>query len=172
MARSSPCPGAIFLCKRGTKAACRSSISPTPRNPIEIAYFDRGPIDAEDLVTGGYWSTYWYNGHIYGTEIIRGIDVFALTPSDFLTANEIAAATLADQGGQFNPQQQLPNTWPAAPIVGMAYLDQWLRAHPDKAAEMDPLYDLLREADIRLHSDEKAILHSRPNCNSGHNRQQ
>jgi hypothetical protein len=120
------------------------------RNPIEIAYFDRGPIDAEDLVTGGYWSTYWYNGHIYGTEIIRGIDVFALTPSDFLTANEIAAATLADQGGQFNPQQQLPNTWPAAPIVGMAYLDQWLRAHPDKAAEMDPLYDLLREADIRL----------------------
>jgi len=120
------------------------------RNPIEIAYFDRGPIDAEDLVTGGYWSTYWYNGHIYGTEIIRGIDVFALTPSDFLTANEIAAATLADQGGQFNPQQQLPNTWPAAPIVGMAYLDQWLRAHPDKAVEMDPLYDLLREADIRL----------------------
>jgi hypothetical protein len=120
------------------------------KNPMEIAYFDRGPVDAEDLVTGGYWSTYWYNGHIYGTEIIRGIDVFALTPSDYLTANEIAAATLADQGGQFNPQQQLSNTWPAAPVVGMAYLDQWLRAHPDKAAEMDPLYDLLREADIRL----------------------
>jgi hypothetical protein len=119
-------------------------------NPIEIAYFDRGPVDAEDLVTGGYWSTYWYNGHIYGTEIIRGIDVFALTPSDYLTANEIAAASLADQGGQFNPQQQLPNTWPAAPIVGMAYLDQWVRAHPDKRAEMDPLYDLLREADLRL----------------------
>jgi|SaaInlV_100m_DNA_5_1039725.scaffolds.fasta_scaffold01660_5 uncharacterized protein (DUF305 family) len=123
-------------------------------NPIEIAYFDRGPIDAEDLVTGGYWSTYWYNGHIYGTEIIRGIDVFALKPSDYLTANEIAAATLADQGGQFNPQQQLPNTWPATPIVGMAYLDQWVRAHPNETAKMDPLYDLLREADVRLTAQE------------------
>jgi hypothetical protein len=124
------------------------------KNPIEIAYFDRGPIDAEDLVTGGYWSAYWYNGHIYGTEIIRGIDVFALKPSDYLTANEIAAATLADQGGQFNPQQQLPNTWPAAPIVGMAYLDQWVRAHPNETAKMDPLYDLLREADVRLTAQE------------------
>ena len=124
------------------------------KNPIEIAYFDRGPIDAEDLVTGGYWSTYWYNGHIYGTEIIRGIDVFALKPNDYLTANEIAAATLADQGGQFNPQQQLPNTWPAAPIVGMAYLDQWVRAHPNEAAKMDPLYDLLLEADVRLTAQE------------------
>ena len=123
-------------------------------NPIEIAYFDRGPVDAEDLVTGGYWSTYWYNGHIYGTEIIRGIDVFALKPSDYLTANEIAAATLADQGGQFNPQQQLPNTWPATPIVGMAYLDQWVRAHPNETAKMDPLYDLLREADVRLTAQE------------------
>ena len=125
-------------------------------NPIEIAYFDRGPVDADDLVTGGYWSTYWYNGHIYGTEIIRGIDVFALQPSVYLTANEIAAATLADQGGQFNPQQQLPNTWPAAPIVGMAYLDQWLRAHPNETAKMDPLYDLLREADVRLTAQESA----------------
>jgi uncharacterized protein (DUF305 family) len=124
------------------------------KNPIEIAYFDRGPVDAEDLVTGGYWSTYWYNGHIYGTEIIRGIDVFALRPSEYLTANEIAAATLADQGGQFNPQQQLPNTWPAAPIVGMAYLDQWVRAHPNEIAEVDPLYDLLREADGRLTAQE------------------
>jgi uncharacterized protein (DUF305 family) len=124
------------------------------KNPIEIAYFDRGPVDAEDLVTGGYWSTYWYNGHIYGTEIIRGIDVFALRPSEYLTANEIAAAALADQGGQFNPQQQLPNTWPAAPIVGMAYLDQWVRAHPNEIAEVDPLYDLLREADGRLTAQE------------------
>ena len=125
-------------------------------NPIEIAYFDRGPVDADDLVTGGYWSTYWYNGHIYGTEIIRGIDVFALQPSVYLSANEIAAATLADQGGQFNPQQQLPNTWPAAPIVGMAYLDQWVRAHPNETANMDPLYDLLREADVRLTAQESA----------------
>ena len=55
-------------------------------NPVEIAFFDRGPIDAKNLITGGYWSAYWYNGHIYGAEIARGIDVFRLTPSEYLIA--------------------------------------------------------------------------------------
>ena len=62
--------------------------------PVEIAYFDRGPIDAKNLITGGYWSAYWYNGQIYGAEIARGIDVFRLTPSEFLSENELAAANL------------------------------------------------------------------------------
>ena len=61
-------------------------------NPVEIAYFDRGPIDAENLVTGGYWSTYWYNGLIYGTGIVRGLDVLRLLPSEYLSETEIAAA--------------------------------------------------------------------------------
>lgn len=81
-------------------------------NPVEIAYFDRGPVSDEQLVTGGYWSAYWYDGRIYATEITRGIDVFALEPSEFLTAEEIAAAEAADQGNTFNPQTQFPVTWP------------------------------------------------------------
>ena len=93
-------------------------------NPVEIAYFDRGPIDPENLVTGGYWSTYWYRGKIYGTEIVRGLDVFGLTPSEFLTKHEIMAAALGDQGAVFNPQQQFGVTWPAEPAVARAYLDQ------------------------------------------------
>ncbi|MDE0126712.1 MAG: hypothetical protein OXN97_19275, partial [Bryobacterales bacterium] len=93
-------------------------------NPVEIAYFDRGPIDAEELVMGGYWSTYWFRGHIYGTEIARGLDVFALTPSEFLSESEIAAAARADGGGVFNPQQQFPVQWPAEPVVARAYIDQ------------------------------------------------
>ena len=97
--------------------------------PLEIAYFDRGPIHEKHLSVGGYWSAYWYNGRIYGTEIVRGIDVFALTPSEFLTENEIAAAQLADQGGVFNPQQQLPVSWPADPVVARAYVDQLVRHH-------------------------------------------
>jgi len=81
-------------------------------NPVEIAYFDRGPIDAKQMVLGGYWSIYWYNGHIYGTEITRGIDVFALEPSAHLTAAEIAAAKAARyQDGRFNPQTQTQVTW-------------------------------------------------------------
>ncbi|WBY16776.1 DUF305 domain-containing protein [Erythrobacteraceae bacterium WH01K] len=82
-------------------------------NPVEIAYFDRGPVDEDQLVTGGYWSAYWYNGRIYGTEITRGLDVFALEPSEFLTAEEIAAAEAAQyEGGVFNPQTQTQVTWP------------------------------------------------------------
>ena len=106
-------------------------------NPVEIAYFDRGPIDAEELVVGGYWSSYWYDGHVYATEIVRGLDVFALTPIEHLTAGEIAAARLADQGRMFNPQQQFAVTWPATPVVARAYLDQLTRAGrlPGRAAD-------------------------------------
>ena len=96
-------------------------------NPVEIAYFDRGPIDAEHMIGGGYWSAYWYQGKIYGTEIVRGLDVLSLTPSEFLSENEIAAAALANQGSLFNPQQQLMYDWPADPAVAGAYLDQLTR---------------------------------------------
>jgi uncharacterized protein (DUF305 family) len=84
-------------------------------NPIEIAYFDRGPISDEKLVTGGYWSAYFYEGNIYATEIARGLDVFQLIPSNFLTKDEITAATYAfpeiGPSRLFNPQQQIPMTW-------------------------------------------------------------
>ena len=90
-------------------------------NPFEIAYFDRGPVDADQLITGGYWSAYWYNGRIYATEISRGLDVFALSPSEFLTAEEIAAAEAAQyDGGVFNPQTQTQVSWPEAAIAAAA----------------------------------------------------
>ena len=97
-------------------------------DPVEIAYFDRGPIHEEHLILGGYWSTYWYKGKIYGTEIARGLDVFALVPSEHLTQNEISAAEIADQGELFNPQQQFKVTWPAEPVVARAYIDQLERS--------------------------------------------
>ena len=92
-------------------------------DPVEIAFFDRGPVDAEELVSGGYWSTYWFGNRIYGTEIARGLDVLALTPSDHLSEHEIAAAALAEQD-VFNPQQQFTVTWPAEPAVARAYVGQ------------------------------------------------
>jgi uncharacterized protein (DUF305 family) len=97
-------------------------------NPVEIAYFDRGPVDAEDLILAGYWSTYWYRGRIYGTEIARGLDVLALVPSEYLSESEIAAAALAMQGNVFNPQQQFQVHWPAEPVVARAYVDQLQRS--------------------------------------------
>jgi hypothetical protein len=97
-------------------------------HPIEIAYFDRGPLDEKQLITGGFWSAYWYNGRIYGAEIARGIDVFKLTPSQFLSKNEIDAATLV-HATEFNAQQQPKVAWPATSVVARAYLDQLTRAN-------------------------------------------
>jgi uncharacterized protein (DUF305 family) len=90
--------------------------------PVEIAYFDRGPINADKLVGGGFWSAYWYEGRIYGTEMVRGLDVLALAPSEHLTQDEIDAAVLAEHRNVFNPQDQFPVTWPASPAVAKAYL--------------------------------------------------
>ena len=119
-------------------------------NPVEIAYFDRGPIDEKELVLGGYWSSYWYEGKIYGTEIVRGIDVFALTPSEYLTENEIAAASIANQGQLFNPQQQFRVTWPAEPVVARAYIDQLLRSESLSEATTIGINAALDEADTAL----------------------
>jgi uncharacterized protein (DUF305 family) len=81
-------------------------------NPKEIAFFDRGPINKDQLVVGGYWSSYWYNGRVYATEITRGVDVFALEASEHLTSEEIAAAEAASYANtRFNPQTQTQVTW-------------------------------------------------------------
>ena len=119
-------------------------------NPHEIAYFDRGPIHEEHMILGGYWSTYWYNGKIYGTEIARGMDVFQLVASEYLSENEVAAALLADQGELFNPQQQFQVTWPAVPVVARAYIDQLNRADALSDSQNADLSAALDRADSRL----------------------
>jgi hypothetical protein len=119
-------------------------------NPIEIAYFDRGPIDEEELIGGGYWSSYWYDGKIYATEIVRGLDVLALTPSEFLTEHEIAAAAMADQGRLFNPQQQFRVTWPAEPAVARAYVDQLRRGDGLPSSVIEDVGEALDVAATRL----------------------
>jgi len=96
-------------------------------HPFEIAYFDRGPIDAKTLVLGGDWSAYWYNGYVYGSEIARGVDVFELTPTKFLTQNEIDAAK-AVQVSELNVQNQQKIEWPDKLIVAKAYVDQLERS--------------------------------------------
>ena len=101
--------------------------------PVEIAYFDRGPIDPKDIIVGGYWSTYWYNGRIYGSEISRGIDIFRLLASDFLTQNEIDAAS-AVRLDTLNAQMQPKIVYPPSVTVARAYLDQLNRSKSIDAA--------------------------------------
>jgi hypothetical protein len=107
-------------------------------HPVEIAYFDRGPIDPQVLVLGGDWSAYWYNGHIYASEIARGLDMFELSPTEFLTQNEIDAAKTV-RVAELNVQNQEMIEWPAQLVVAKAYLDQLERSQalpPDQIASV------------------------------------
>ena len=111
-----------------------------PDRPFEIGFFDRGPVDAPPTAgdttggsisrqrgsIGGSWGAYWYNGHIYSSEMARGLDILELVPTDQLSANEIAAAKLVRME-QFNPQSQPRIVWPAAFPVVRSYLDQLVR---------------------------------------------
>jgi hypothetical protein len=120
--------------------------------PFEIAYFDRGPLDPKQLILGGYWSAYWYDGYIYGTEISRGLDVLKLLPSEFLTENEIAAASLVSPE-VFNAQQQLRVDWPFHPAVARAYLDQLGRSHSVAPERAQTLVAALARADELLEGE-------------------
>jgi hypothetical protein len=98
-----------------------------PANPHEIAYFDRGPADSTRMASGGFWSTYWYNGQIVGSEISRGLDIFELTPSQYISQNEIDAAKSVHLD-YLNTQGQPKFTWPVTPALAGAYADQLARS--------------------------------------------
>ena len=117
-----------------------------PAKPFEIAYFDRGPIDPKVLVLGGDWSAYWYNGSIYGSEIARGLDVFELTPTKFLTQNEIDAAKTV-QVAEENVQNQQKIEWPAKLAVAKAYLDQLERSQALPDTEIANLRKAIQSAE-------------------------
>jgi hypothetical protein len=98
------------------------------RNPVEIAFFDRGPLVADTLRTAGSWSAYWYNGYIYSSEIERGLDVLEVQPSGLLTQNEIDAAKTVHLD-YFNAQEQQKFTWQPSFPLARAYLDQLARSN-------------------------------------------
>lgn len=115
-------------------------------HPFEIAYFDRGPIDPNMLILGGDWSAYWYNGHIYGSEIARGLDVFELTPSKFLTQNEIDAAKTV-QVSELNVQNQQKIEWPSKLVVAKAYIDQLSRTQGLPSNKIEALEKAIHDAE-------------------------
>jgi hypothetical protein len=124
--------------------------------PVEIAYFDRGPIDPKALITGGYWSAYWYNGNIYGAEIARGLDVFRLRPSEHLSQAEIDAAAQV-RLAEFNAQHQPKVDWPANSVTARAHLDQLTRSNAIKPERASVVKAHLDRAD-KQKGREKGVL--------------
>jgi hypothetical protein len=91
-----------------------------PANPFEMAYYDLGPSAGRQA---GFWSSYWYNGVIVGSDMGRGMYIWELTPGPYLSQNEIDAAKTVRQE-QFNAQDQARFVWPPSFALARAYLDQ------------------------------------------------
>ncbi|HEX5946014.1 MAG TPA: hypothetical protein VFY82_07040 [Acidimicrobiales bacterium] len=121
-----PVPGRDILVQAWYQGGISLTDFTDSANPVEIAYFDRGPISPTQLVLGGFWSAYWYNGDIVGSEIARGLDVFGLLPSEHLSEAEIAAAGEVHVD-EFNPQHQRAITWEPSFAVARARFDQLAR---------------------------------------------
>jgi len=115
-------------------------------HPIEIGYFDRGPVDGTKHAMGGQWSTYWYNGYIYGSEIARGVDVFKLVPNKYITQNEIDAASQV-QVAELNVQNQQKFVWPANFVTAKAYIDQLTRNKALDAKRLAALNEAIDKAE-------------------------
>jgi LVIVD repeat len=115
-------------------------------HPVEIAYFDRGPMYPNMLVLAGHWSSYWYNGHIYASEIARGLDIFELTPTKFLTQNEIDAAKTV-RVDALNVQNQQKIEWPRKLVVAKAYIDQLERSQALPADRIAALRQAIQSAE-------------------------
>jgi len=125
--------------------------------PVEIAYFDRGPMDSTKLVGAGSWSAYWYNGYIISSEIARGLDIFELTASPLLSQNEIDAAKLV-HFDYLNAQDQQKLVWPASFVVARAYLDQLARSGGLSSARINATRDALTAAERQSGQAQKDAL--------------
>ena len=117
-----------------------------PAKPVEIAFFDRGPMDSTKMLFAGSWSVYWHNGMLYSSEIARGLDVLELLPSAYLSENEIAAAKLVRMD-VLNAQNQPKLEWPASFVVARAYLDQLGRSSGLAAGRVDAVRRALAAAE-------------------------
>ncbi len=123
-------------------------------HPYEIGYFDRGPISDAGLTLGGMWSTYWYNGYIYSSEIARGVDVFRMVPNKFITQREIDATNQV-HFDELNVQDQPKIVWPSNLIVAKAYVDQLARGTSVTAARITAINAAIAKVDAAP-SDKKA----------------
>ncbi|MGA3188061.1 MAG: hypothetical protein ABSF22_13215 [Bryobacteraceae bacterium] len=141
-----PIPGRDILVQAWYQGGISMVDFTDPTHPIEIGYFDRGPIDGAKRVLGGQWSAYWFNGYIYGSEITRGVDVLKLVPNQYITQNEIDASNQV-HFDELNVQNQPKITWPANFVVARAYLDQLTRSSALPAQRLTALKAAIDKAE-------------------------
>jgi hypothetical protein len=158
-----PVPGRDIITQAWYQAGTSVIDFTDPANPKEIGYYDRGPISGTSLVLGGLWSSYYYNGRIFGSEIARGFDVWKLTPTAELSTNEIAAASEV-QFDRLTPQHQTQFTIQPSYNVVRSYRDQLVRADDVDNKTLDQIDKFVDRAEKfdagGLHAAASAQLHA------------
>ena len=152
-----PVPGRDILAQGWYQGGVSIYDFTDPAHAQEIAFFDRGPLDTKTLYLAGDWAAYWYNGYVYGSEIARGLDIFELQPSQYLSKNEIDAAKLVKIGTS-NPSDQPKIVWPAAFPVARAYLDQLERMNGLGADRITAIRGDLDKAEQMNGAQQKSAL--------------
>jgi len=152
-----PVPGRDILAQGWYQGGVSIYDFTDPAHAQEIAFFDRGPLDTKQLYIAGDWAAYWYNGYVYGSEIARGLDIFELQPSQYLSKNEIDAAKLVKIGTS-NPSDQPKIVWPAAFPVARAYLDQLERMNGLGADRITAIRGDLDKAEQMNGAQQKSAL--------------
>jgi len=114
--------------------------------PKEIAFFDYGPIDSTRMGNAGTWSVYWYNGVMVSSEIGRGLDILELTPSPFISQNEIDAAKSVHYD-YLNTQGQPKMVWPPSFALARSYVDQLERTRGLSAGRLSAVRQALSGAE-------------------------
>jgi hypothetical protein len=150
-----PVPGRDIITQAWYQAGTSVIDFTDPANPKEIGYYDRGPISSAGLVLGGLWSSYYYNGRIFGSEIARGFDVWKLTPTAELSVNEIAAASEV-QFDRLTPQHQTQFTIQPSFNVVRSYRDQLERADAVDAKTLDQIDKFIDRAEQFAEGDQQA----------------
>ncbi len=154
-----PIPGRAIMVQAWYQGGISVFDWTNPENAIEIAFFDRGPVDSTRMVMGGSWSVYWYNGAIVSSEIARGLDILELKPSKYLTENEIAAANTVEFE-YLNPQGQPQYDWPPTFALARAYVDQLARGNGLPAQNIRMVRQRLSEAESASAAERRQILTS------------
>jgi hypothetical protein len=136
-----------------------------PKHPMEIASFDRGPVDGTRMAMGGSWSVYWYNGSMISSEIARGLDVAELVPSQYISQNEIDAAKTV-KWTYLNAQGQPKIEWPPSFALAKAFTDQLERKGCVNASRISEIRASIATAEKASGAQRNAALTS---LNSGLN---
>lgn len=136
-----------------------------PDNPVEIGFHDRGPMQVETVGSGGSWSIYWYNGYLINSEIFRGLDIFKLKASPYLTQNEIDAANTVVLD-YLNVQGQPMYHWPATYSLAKAYVDQLDRDPAVSESMIQQLRNGIHAAETSGNADALRSLASMVNANA------